>query len=84
MWHAHDTGDANSHATQALKNIRTVRAFSMELKEIAKYENATGEALKKGVKDSFAGALSSALTSYIDLSISVLVSRLCVCRQVLL
>eukprot|EP01125_Pyxidicula_operculata_P018213 TRINITY_DN6461_c0_g1_i2.p1 TRINITY_DN6461_c0_g1~~TRINITY_DN6461_c0_g1_i2.p1 ORF type:complete len:857 (+),score=171.12 TRINITY_DN6461_c0_g1_i2:240-2810(+) len=65
-------GDANSLATEAITNIRTVRAFSTEQDEIEKYEQATGDALAKGIKDAIAGAGTYAFTEYIELSISVL------------
>jgi len=65
-------GDANALATEAINNIRTVRAFSCEQIEIKKYHDATNEALSKGIKDAWAGAGTYAFTEYIELSISVL------------
>eukprot|EP01123_Difflugia_compressa_P012228 TRINITY_DN5157_c0_g1_i1.p1 TRINITY_DN5157_c0_g1~~TRINITY_DN5157_c0_g1_i1.p1 ORF type:complete len:555 (-),score=88.05 TRINITY_DN5157_c0_g1_i1:15-1595(-) len=65
-------GDANALATEAINNIRTVRAFSCELMEIKRYHDACDEALSKGIKDAWAGAGTYALTEYIELSISVL------------
>jgi len=65
-------GDANALATEALNNIRTVRAFSNENVEIQKYHETCNEALDKGIKDAWAGAFTYALTEYIELSISVL------------
>jgi ABC-type multidrug transport system fused ATPase/permease subunit len=65
-------GDASDVATQAIGNIRTVRAFGMEPGEERKYQEATGEALDRGIKDAYAGAGTFALTNYIDLGISVL------------
>lgn len=61
IWAAY--GDANAKATQALKNIRTVRAFSQELSEVDGFMESTGEALAKGIKDAFMGALTAAMTS---------------------
>jgi len=40
-------GEASSFATQAISNIRTVRAFSREDFENSKYNGAISEALKK-------------------------------------
>jgi ABC-type multidrug transport system fused ATPase/permease subunit len=65
-------GDSTAKATQALKNIRTVRAFSMEPKEIEGFEGATGEGLKMGIKDAFAGMLTSFLSNTIDMGITIL------------
>jgi ABC-type multidrug transport system fused ATPase/permease subunit len=64
--------DANARATEALKNIRTVRAFSMEPKEIEGFERCTGEALRMGIKDAFAGMLTNVLGNVIDNGVSVL------------
>eukprot|EP01105_Mastigella_eilhardi_P013870 TRINITY_DN3160_c0_g1_i4.p1 TRINITY_DN3160_c0_g1~~TRINITY_DN3160_c0_g1_i4.p1 ORF type:complete len:703 (-),score=174.85 TRINITY_DN3160_c0_g1_i4:879-2987(-) len=71
IWAAH--GDANSTATQAISNIRTVRAFSMEERELTKYLRATAEALAKRVKDSFVSAGAVAITNFVDLSIGILI-----------
>jgi len=70
IWAAY--GDASALATQAISNIRTVRAFGTEAYEERSYQVATKEALKKGIKDAYAGAGAYALTNYIDLGISVL------------
>lgn len=43
------TGDANSTATQMISNIRTVRAFSQEPREMVKYDESISEALAKGI-----------------------------------
>ena len=64
--------EANAVATEAIGNIRTVRAFSQEPIEEAKYKKAIDVALAKGIKDSWASAGTFALTSYIDQAISVL------------
>uniref|UniRef100_A0A6B2L0F6 ABC transmembrane type-1 domain-containing protein n=1 Tax=Arcella intermedia TaxID=1963864 RepID=A0A6B2L0F6_9EUKA len=65
-------GDANALATEALNNIRTVRAFSCEIEEYKKYKEACDESLNKGIKDAWAGAGTYAFTEYMELSISVL------------
>eukprot|EP01090_Pellita_catalonica_P010235 TRINITY_DN2169_c0_g2_i2.p1 TRINITY_DN2169_c0_g2~~TRINITY_DN2169_c0_g2_i2.p1 ORF type:complete len:607 (-),score=91.41 TRINITY_DN2169_c0_g2_i2:35-1597(-) len=70
IWAAY--GDAASYATQAFSNIRTVRAFSQEDKELAKYKSATSEALRKAIKDAIVGAGTFALTNYLDLAVGVL------------
>jgi ATP-binding cassette subfamily B protein len=66
-------GDANSSATQAIGNIRTVRAFSAEPAEIARYDDAMDVALSKGIRDAVVGAGTFALTNYLDLGTGVLV-----------
>eukprot|EP01105_Mastigella_eilhardi_P021886 TRINITY_DN5337_c0_g1_i3.p1 TRINITY_DN5337_c0_g1~~TRINITY_DN5337_c0_g1_i3.p1 ORF type:complete len:644 (-),score=147.08 TRINITY_DN5337_c0_g1_i3:896-2827(-) len=65
-------GDANSNAVQAITNVRTVRAFSTEFREIAKYTTATAEALAKGIKDAYASAGTVAITNSVDLAVGVL------------
>jgi ABC-type multidrug transport system fused ATPase/permease subunit len=60
-------GDASSVATQAIGNIRTVRAFGTEHLEIKNYLRATTEAVSKGIQDGYVGAGTYALTSYLDL-----------------
>ena len=66
-------GDANSLATQALTNIRTVRAFSAEAIEFGNFHVATEETVRLSVKDSFVGAGAYALTNYLDMTIGVLI-----------
>lgn len=78
-------GDANDVAVQSLSNIRTVRAFSMEWRELKKYMNFTGEALRKRIKvlnfivflpqatqDSWVSAGTVAVTNCVDLAIGIL------------
>jgi ABC-type multidrug transport system fused ATPase/permease subunit len=65
-------GDASTVANQAISNIRTVRSFGTERKEIAKYTAATGDALDKSIKDAYANGGTYALTNYLDLATSVL------------
>ncbi len=65
-------GDASGVATQAISNIRTVRAFGTERDEIKKYNVSTTEAVTKGVRDAYVGAGTYALTNYLDLGTSVL------------
>jgi len=54
-----------SVAVQALSSIRTVRAFSTEPLEVAKYSAAMTQALQKGLKDAFTSAMTFALTNYL-------------------
>jgi ABC-type multidrug transport system fused ATPase/permease subunit len=64
--------DANARATEALKNIRTVRAFSMEPDEISAFKGFTKQALANGTKDAIAGMLTSILSNTVDSGVSVL------------
>jgi ABC-type siderophore export system fused ATPase/permease subunit len=66
-------GDSSSVATQAINNIRTVRAFGTEDYEIEKYTQATKSARVNGIKDAYANSLAYALTNYLDLGTSVLI-----------
>eukprot|EP00903_Cladosiphon_okamuranus_P007815 g7561.t1 len=66
-------GEANGHATEALSNIRTVKAMSTELQEMAKYDAATKVALEKGIKDSFGSAGTNAMSSYLDMGAGALI-----------
>ena len=66
-------GEGNAAATEALSNIRLVRALSTEDEESAKYEERTQRALTCGVRDACGGALASSLNSYLDLSTTCLI-----------
>ena len=68
-----ELGDANGAATEALVNIRTVKAFSTELRELGVYERWTRKALAKGLFDALASAGTTTLNSYLDLGGSVIV-----------
>ncbi len=82
-------------ASEALQNIRTVRAFSTELMEIRKYTGFIGESLRNGIRDAWGAAGTYALTNYLDLgagiallmfytmSIFVVVSSLHICTIIL-
>eukprot|EP00903_Cladosiphon_okamuranus_P007814 g7560.t1 len=61
------------HATEALSNIRTVKAMSTELQEIDKFGAATKVALEKGVKESFGSAGASAMSSFLDMGAGALI-----------
>ncbi|CAM9638358.1 unnamed protein product, partial [Hapterophycus canaliculatus] len=65
--------EANGHATEALSNVRTVKAMSTEAEEMAKYDAATKVALEKGIKDSFGSAGTSAMSSYLDMGAGALI-----------
>ena len=66
-------GDANSVATEAISNVRTVRAFGRELGEIFRFNESINMALSKGVKDAIAQAGTYAVTNYIDLGAGILI-----------
>jgi hypothetical protein len=58
-------------ASEALQNIRTVRAFSTELMEIRKYTGFIGESLRNGIRDAWGAAGTYALTNYLDLGAGI-------------
>ena len=52
----HALAIANGYATEALGNVRTVKAFAAEKLETNKYDVAIATALQKGIIDAFGGA----------------------------
>ena len=66
-------GAANGYATEALANIRTVKAFSTESFEETKYFGANNNALVKGITDAFGGAGMYTINSYLELGTAVLI-----------
>jgi len=52
----HALAIADGYATEALGNIRTVKAFAAEKLETNKYDVAIATALQKGIIDAFGGA----------------------------
>jgi len=66
-------GEANSCATEAIHNIRTVRGFSTELHEMEKYGESIGTALQHGKKNAYVGASVSAFSTYLNLGTAVLI-----------
>lgn len=66
-------GDATAAATEAFSNIRTVRSFSAEKMEEAKYEKHTAIALRTGMTEAFGGALSNILSQYTNLIAGILI-----------
>lgn len=65
-------GDASSVATQAIANVRTVKAFGGESHEIGQYMKATDEALRKSNLDAAASAGTYSVTSLLDLATTTL------------
>ncbi|CAI7811358.1 unnamed protein product [Closterium sp. NIES-53] len=65
--------EANSAASEALSNIRTVRAFSTEGVERERYESKTMAAMAKGVRDALAYSGAVAINNWLDLGASVLI-----------
>lgn len=64
---------ANGYATEALGNIRTVKAFSNEEFEKERYSDANDNALMKGIRDAFGGAGMYTINSYLELGAAVLI-----------
>jgi hypothetical protein len=64
---------ANGYATEALGNIRTVKAFSNEEFEKDRYSDANDNALLKGIRDAFGGAGMYTINSYLELGAAVLI-----------
>lgn len=65
--------DANAVATEALRNIRTVRSFGADDIEVAAFKRHTDEALKSGMKDAYASAGVSAVTQYLEFAAIILI-----------
>lgn len=63
----------NGIASQALSNIRTVKAFGCEEQVLGKYSDTNGHALHCGIKDAWGNGVTSALTGYLDLGTGVLI-----------
>jgi ATP-binding cassette subfamily B protein len=64
---------ANTYATEALNNIRTVKAFSTESFEQEQYFGAIKVALSKGIRDAFGSAGMYTISNYLDLGTGVLI-----------
>lgn len=65
--------EANSAASEAFSNIRTVRAYSTEDVEMARYQSKTRAAMLKGVRDAVAYSGAVAINNWLDLGASVLI-----------
>jgi ABC-type transport system involved in Fe-S cluster assembly fused permease/ATPase subunit len=66
-------GEANGKASEALNNVRTVKAFSTEWLELASYVKSTRDALNKNLTDALGSAATTLLTTYLDLGGTVLI-----------
>lgn len=64
---------ANGFATEALGNIRTVKAFATESFECRRFETEIMVALRRGIIDAFGGAGMYTINSYLDLGAGVLI-----------
>lgn len=65
--------DANAVATEALRNIRTVRSFGADDIESDRFRGHMDDALKCGMKDAYASAGVSAATRYLDFAATILI-----------
>mmetsp|Transcript_69612 Transcript_69612/g.167029 ORF Transcript_69612/g.167029 Transcript_69612/m.167029 type:complete len:942 (+) Transcript_69612:102-2927(+) len=66
-------GEANSTATEAIHNIRTVRGFSTEAFETCKYEDSIDTALGHAKLNAYVGASVNASSTYLNLGTAVLI-----------
>eukprot|EP00930_Biecheleria_cincta_P001244 TRINITY_DN102391_c0_g1_i1.p1 TRINITY_DN102391_c0_g1~~TRINITY_DN102391_c0_g1_i1.p1 ORF type:complete len:977 (+),score=152.66 TRINITY_DN102391_c0_g1_i1:128-3058(+) len=66
-------GEANSTATEAISNIRTVRGFSTEKDEMDKYASSINTGLEHGIRAAKVGASVSAFSQYLNLGTAVLI-----------
>jgi ATP-binding cassette subfamily B protein len=65
--------DANAVATEALRNIRTVRSFGADQIEVGAFRKHMDQALQGGMKDAYASAGVSAVTQYLDFAATILI-----------
>lgn len=65
--------DANAIATEALRNIRTVRSFGADDIEVKEFNKHMGQALQGGMRDAYASAGVSAATQYLDFAATILI-----------
>ncbi|CAJ1396624.1 unnamed protein product [Effrenium voratum] len=66
-------GEANSTATDAISNIRTVRGFSTEEFESGNFSDSINTSLGHGVRNAYVGASMTAFTTYLNLGTAVLI-----------
>ena len=59
-------GEANAAATEALANVRTVKAMATEDREAKRYADHTMAARDRGIIDACLNALTSILTNLLD------------------
>lgn len=71
VWDA--LAEANSNATEAFSNIRTVRAFSTERHEIQRFSRAMQEALSKTLRDAVAFAGAFFASNMLDLGSGMII-----------
>jgi len=65
--------DGNAVATEALRNIRTVRSFGADDLEVSIFRRHMDQALKEGMKDAYASAGVSAATQYLEFAAIILI-----------
>eukprot|EP00438_Fugacium_kawagutii_P024146 Skav222782 [mRNA] locus=scaffold600:524923:536674:- [translate_table: standard] len=65
--------EANAVATEALRNVRTVRSFGADMMEVGAFRQHMDGALKNGMKDAYASAGVSAITQYLDFAATILI-----------
>jgi len=66
-------GSSTQIASQAFSNIRTVRAFGTEEKEVKHFDNALQEVLERGLLGAIGSTITFTLTNYLDLGANVLI-----------
>lgn len=66
-------GEANTTATDAITNIRTVRGFSTEEHETFKYQDSINEAMRHAVKNAYVSGTVTAFSTYMNLGTAVLI-----------
>jgi ATP-binding cassette subfamily B protein len=66
-------GEANSTATEAISNIRTVRGFSTELFESDKYDDSINTALSHGKRNAYVSGSVQAFSTYMTSGTAVLI-----------
>lgn len=66
-------GEANSIATEAIHNIRTVRGFSTEAFETSNYEASQNVAMHHGKRSAYVGASVTMFSTYLNLGTAVLI-----------
>lgn len=66
-------GEAQTTATEAIQNIRTVRGFSTEAHEAGKFDDSISTALKHGIKNAYVSASVTAFSTYMNLGTAVLI-----------
>jgi len=65
--------DANAIATEALRNIRTVRSFGADNIELTQFQRHMDQAKRSGMKDAYGTAGVAAATQYVDFAATILI-----------